>query len=264
MWQGKTSSLVPLRHGKADRLPALAAELVQLKVDVIVALYVPSALAAKQATQDIPIVIVAADPVETGIVSSLARPGANITGVSLMSAASNAKNIELFREMLPSARRVAMLGNSLDPIFAKAMFDEIRRAGGVTKTEIHPALMIRGPDDLEDAFSTSERASRRSGRSGQPGDQTPDRHGDQASPADRLKYARHRRYRRPDVIRGRWSRCGSARCQVCSEGIAGPSAKGHSDRTTHKVRVGPKSENRKVSRPYDFRGVLVARQQLIE
>ena len=91
--------------GKADRLPALAAELVRLKVDVIVALYVPSALAAKQATQNIPIVIVAADPVEMGIVSSLARPGANITGVSLMSAASNAKNIELFREMLPSARR---------------------------------------------------------------------------------------------------------------------------------------------------------------
>ena len=143
--------------GKADRLPALAAELVRLKVDVIVALYVPSALAAKQATQNIPIVIVAADPVEMGIVSSLARPGANITGVSLMSAASNAKNIELFREMLPSARRVAMLGNSLDPIFAKAMFDEIRRAGGVTKTEIHPALMIRGPDDLEDAFSTMAR-----------------------------------------------------------------------------------------------------------
>ena len=143
--------------GKADRLPALAAELVRLKVDVIVALYVPSALAAKQATQNIPIVIVAADPVEMGIVSSLARPGANITGVSLMSAASNAKNIELFREMLPSARGVAMLGNSPDPIFAKVMFDEIRRAGGVTKTEIHPALMIRGPDDLEDAFSTMAR-----------------------------------------------------------------------------------------------------------
>ena len=108
---------------KADRLPGLAEELVRLKVDVIVALYVPSALAAKHATRDIPIVIIAADPVETGIVSSLARPRANITGVSLMSAASNAKNIELFREMLPSARRVAMLGNSLDPIFAKAIFD---------------------------------------------------------------------------------------------------------------------------------------------
>ena len=73
-------------EGKADQLPLLAAELVRLKVDVIVALYVPCALAAKQATSDIPIVIIAADPVETGIVPSLARPGGKITGVSLMSA----------------------------------------------------------------------------------------------------------------------------------------------------------------------------------
>src|SRR5215475_10173775 len=64
-------------EGKLDRLPELASELVQLKVDVIVALYIPCALAAKQATRDIPIVIVAADPVETGIVASLPRPGGN-------------------------------------------------------------------------------------------------------------------------------------------------------------------------------------------
>src|SRR5450759_4310596 len=70
-------------EGKLDRLPELAAELVRLKVDVIVALYVPCAL-AKEATRDIPIVVIAADPVETGIVPSLARPGGNITGVSLM------------------------------------------------------------------------------------------------------------------------------------------------------------------------------------
>jgi putative tryptophan/tyrosine transport system substrate-binding protein len=78
-------------EGQLDRLPELASELVRLKVDVIVALYVPCALAAKQATRDIPIVIIAADPVETGIVPNLARPGGNITGVSLMSAASTAK-----------------------------------------------------------------------------------------------------------------------------------------------------------------------------
>jgi putative ABC transport system substrate-binding protein len=87
-------------EGKLDRLPELAAELVRLKVDVIVALYVPSALAAKQATRDIPIVIIAAEVVETGVVASLAHPGGNITGVALMSAASNAKNIELFRDMV--------------------------------------------------------------------------------------------------------------------------------------------------------------------
>jgi putative tryptophan/tyrosine transport system substrate-binding protein len=96
-------------EGKLDRLPDLAAELVQLKLDVIVALYVPCALAAKQATQDIPIVIIAADPVETGIIPSLARPGGNITGVSLMSAALVGKCVELFRDMLPATRRVAVL-----------------------------------------------------------------------------------------------------------------------------------------------------------
>src|SRR5262249_40584896 len=123
--------------GQLDRLPRLAAELVRLKVDLIVALYVPCALAAKQATQEIPIVAIAADPVETGIVSSLARPGGNITGVSLMSAASNAKNVELFRDMMPSIKRIAMLGNALDAIYGNAMFDEIRRAGQSTGIDIH-------------------------------------------------------------------------------------------------------------------------------
>ena len=88
-------------EGKLDRLPELAAELVRLKVDVIVPLYVPSALAAKQATREIPIVIIAADPVETGIVPNLARPGENITGVSLMSAVFVGKCVELFHDMLP-------------------------------------------------------------------------------------------------------------------------------------------------------------------
>lgn len=144
-------------EGKLDRLPELAAELVRIKVDVIVALYVPSALAAKQATREIPIVAIAADPVETGVVASLARPGGNITGVSLMSAASNAKNIELFHDMLPSVRRVGVLANAKDPIFAKAMIDEALHAAGPTGTEIKPIVMIYGPDELESAFSNMVR-----------------------------------------------------------------------------------------------------------
>src|SRR5215475_784198 len=144
-------------EGKTDRLPALADELVGLKVDVIVALYVPCALAAKQATVTIPIVAIAADPVETGIVPSLARPGGNVTGVSLMSAASNAKNIELFHDMLPSVRRVAVLVNAKDPIFAKAMVDEALRAGGTTGTDIGPVVTINGSDELESAFAAMAR-----------------------------------------------------------------------------------------------------------
>jgi putative ABC transport system substrate-binding protein len=141
-------------ESKLDRLPELAAELVRLKVDVIVALYVPCALAVKQATRDIPIVILAGEPVETGIVSSLASPGGNITGVSLMASASNGKSIELFRDMLPSLRRVGVLGHATNPVFAKAMLDEVRLAGGPTGTEIQPVVMVRGADELESAFAT--------------------------------------------------------------------------------------------------------------
>jgi putative tryptophan/tyrosine transport system substrate-binding protein len=144
-------------EGKLDRLPDLAAELVRQNVDVIVALYVPCALAAKQATNDIPIVILAGEPVETGIVPSLAFPGGNITGVSLMASASNGKSVELFRDMLPSLRRVGVLGHSTNPVFAKAMLDEVRLAGGPTRTEIQPVLMVRGADELEDAFETMAR-----------------------------------------------------------------------------------------------------------
>src|SRR3954453_23312376 len=119
-------------EGKLDRLPELAAELVRLKVDVIVALYVPCALAAKQATREIPIVIIAADPVETGIVPSLGRPGGNITGVSLMSAVFAGNCVELFRDMLAATRRIAVLTNAADPLFAKLALDQVELAGRVT------------------------------------------------------------------------------------------------------------------------------------
>ena len=140
--------------GRPERLPELAAELVGLKVDVIVALYVPCALAAKQATRDIPIVILAGDPVETGIVPSLARPGGNITGLSLMAAASNGKSVELFRDILPSVQSIGVLGHATNPVYAKAMLDEVLLAGIQTKIRIHPVVMVRGSEDLESAFAT--------------------------------------------------------------------------------------------------------------
>ena len=141
-------------EGKLDRLPELAAELARIKVDVIVAVYVPPSLAAKQATGDIPIVVIVGDPVETGIVSSLARPGGNITGVSLMASALAGKSVELFRDMLPSVRRVGVLGHATNPVFAKAMLAEVLVAGRPTGTEIQPVVMVRGPDEFESAFVT--------------------------------------------------------------------------------------------------------------
>jgi putative tryptophan/tyrosine transport system substrate-binding protein len=141
-------------EGELDRLPELAAELVRLRVDVIVTLYVPPSLAAKRATTEIPIVAIVADPVETGIVSSLARPGANITGVSLMASALHGKSVELFRDMLPSARRVGVLGHSTNPVFAKAMLDQVLLAGGPTGMEVQPVVMVRGPEEFETALTT--------------------------------------------------------------------------------------------------------------
>jgi putative ABC transport system substrate-binding protein len=147
-------------EGKLDRLPELAAELVRLKVDVIVPLYVPSALAAKQATREIPIVIIAADPVETGIVPSLARPGENITGVSLMSAVFVGKCVELFRDMLPAMRRVAVLTNAADALFAKLVLEHVEVAARLSGIKIQP-ITLRGPDqELDAAFAamTKEQA----------------------------------------------------------------------------------------------------------
>jgi len=144
-------------EGKLDRLPELASELVRLKVDVIVALYVPSALAAKQATREIPIVIIAAEPIETGIVASWARPGGNITGVALMSAALVGKCVELFRDMISATRRIAVLTNAADPLFAKLVVNQVELAGRITGIEIQP-IMVRGPDEeLNTAFATIAR-----------------------------------------------------------------------------------------------------------
>jgi putative ABC transport system substrate-binding protein len=144
-------------EGLLGRLPELAAELVRIKVDVIVTLYVPPSLAAKHATNEIPIVAIVGDPVETGIVSSLAHPGGNITGVSLMASALGGKSVELFRDMLPSARRVGVLAHSTNPVFAKAMLDEVLLAGGPTGLEIQPVVMIRGPEEFDSALATMVR-----------------------------------------------------------------------------------------------------------
>jgi putative tryptophan/tyrosine transport system substrate-binding protein len=137
---------------KLDRLPKLAAELVALKVDVIVALYTPCGLAAQQATREIPIVVVSGDPVVSGLVLSLNRPGGNITGVSLIAAELHGKCVELFRDMFPSIRRVAALGNAADP-FSKPFLEQVFLAGRTTGIEITPTIMVRGPGEIDAAFA---------------------------------------------------------------------------------------------------------------
>ena len=139
-----------------DLLPKLAAELVALRVDVIVALYTPCALAAQQATREIPIVVVSGDPVGTGLVTSLSRPGGNITGLSLMAAEMHGKCVELFRDMLPSARRVAVLLNAEDP-FWKQVQEQVQLAGRNAGIEIAPSVMVRGSNEIDAAFAAMKK-----------------------------------------------------------------------------------------------------------
>jgi len=147
-------------EGKIDQLPKLAAELVNLKVDVIIAVYTPCALAAKQATREIPIVMLAGDPLGIGLVPSLNRPGGNITGLSLMSAELSGKCVEIIHDLLPSAQRVAALGYANDP-FSKPFLEQVKLAGKNIGVEIAPAIMVGKTDELDDAFSLmiKERAS---------------------------------------------------------------------------------------------------------
>jgi putative ABC transport system substrate-binding protein len=143
-------------QGKPARLPELAAELVQLKVDIIVTWYTTAAHAAREATREIPIVMgLAGNPVETGLVETLARPGGNVTGVSGVGAEVASKSVELTAEMLPSARRVVALGNAPDP-FAKPFLENIRLSAKGRGITIDP-MMINGADELEAAFAAMEK-----------------------------------------------------------------------------------------------------------
>jgi putative ABC transport system substrate-binding protein len=139
-------------EGRIDLLPKIAADLVALKVDVIVAVYTPCALAAQQATRDIPIVVVSGDPVGSGLVGSLAHPGGNVTGVSLMSGELHGKIVELFHDMLPSVHRVAALGNDADP-FRKPFLENVLLGGRTVGIEIAPITMVRGFDQIDSAFA---------------------------------------------------------------------------------------------------------------
>jgi putative ABC transport system substrate-binding protein len=139
----------------AALLPSFAAELVEKRVDVIVALFTPCSLAAQKATRDIPIVTVSGDPVGLGLVASLARPGGNITGMSLIGAELLGKCVELFRDALPGIRRVAALGNASDP-FYRRFFEEVQAVGKATGIET-PTVLVRALDEIDSALTATAR-----------------------------------------------------------------------------------------------------------
>jgi putative ABC transport system substrate-binding protein len=146
-------------EGKLDRLPALAAELVRLKVEIIVTGGPPPTSAAKQATSTIPIVMaIDDDPVGSGFVASLAQPGGNITGLSTLAPEMSGKQLELLKEIVPKLSRVAVLGNASRPGTPQAL-REINVAAGAFGVRVQ-YLEVRGLKDFETAFgaASQERA----------------------------------------------------------------------------------------------------------
>ena len=137
-------------------MPALAAELVNLKPDVIVAIYTPCAFAAKGATRDIPIVIVAANPLETGLVTSLSHPDSNITGISMMAAELHGKCVEVLHEMLPTVDRIAALVNAADP-FSRFFLEQVQLSAKTVGVEI-VAIMIGAAAEVDVAFTSIKEA----------------------------------------------------------------------------------------------------------
>jgi len=146
-------------EGKLDRLPALAADLVRLNVDVIVAGSPQVTRSVKRATSSIPIVMAFDDdPVGSGFVASLARPGGNITGLSTLFPEMSAKQLETLKEMVPALARVAVLGNATQPGNPQAL-REINIAADGFGVQVQ-YLEVRGPKDIEPAFreASKERA----------------------------------------------------------------------------------------------------------
>ena len=143
-------------EGKLDRLPALAAELVRLKVDIIVTSGPTAARAAKEATVTIPIVMTqVGDPVGSGFVASLARPGGNITGMATLAPELNGKRLELLKEIIPKLSRVAVFGTSINPGTAQSL-KEVELAAGAFGVRLQ-YLDVLGPKDIETAFRAASK-----------------------------------------------------------------------------------------------------------
>ena len=138
--------------GKFERLPELAAELVRLKVDVIVAAVTQASLAAKNATSAIPIVMVAvANPVDSGLIASLARPGANLTGTSVMNDEVVGKQLELLKEALPAISRVGAMWNPANPVFQKLQLRAVEATARALNVSLQK-VEARDQEEIERAF----------------------------------------------------------------------------------------------------------------
>ena len=141
---------------RPERLSALAAELVNLHVAVLVTFATPATLAAKAATTTIPILMVVGEPVGAGIVPSLSRPGGNITGLALNNVEVAGKRLQLLKEAVPKLARVAVLANQANPSFTALHLAQTRSAAERLRVVVQP-VEVRGPSDLARAFTAMTR-----------------------------------------------------------------------------------------------------------
>ncbi|MEO7726933.1 MAG: ABC transporter substrate-binding protein [Burkholderiales bacterium] len=144
--------------GKFDRLPALATELIAHGPDVLLVQSTPAAVAAKRLTTDIPIVMVSiADPVGTGLVSNLARPGGNVTGITNITAELAGKRLEILKEILPRLSSIAVIINPDDPN-ARLQMKNAEDAARTLGVQLRPVLTLRKADDLPGVFAAAAKA----------------------------------------------------------------------------------------------------------
>ena len=145
-------------EGKVDRYPELVRDLLRLRVEIILAGTTPAAVAAKQATRVVPIVMAAiSDPVRTGLVASLARPGGNVTGMSLLSAELSSKRIEALKEAIPILSRIAVMWNPRNPI-SPPLLKETEGAARSLGVQLQ-LLEVRSPEDLDGAFEAATKGA---------------------------------------------------------------------------------------------------------
>ena len=151
--EGKSMVIVQRwASGHYDELPALADELVRMNVDIIVTSATPGVMAAKRATNTIPIVSAgSSDPVASGIVTSLAHPGGNITGLTLMIDELAIKRLEILKETVPRISRVAVLWSTSNPVYAR-MIEKIKAAAPLIKLQLE-VVMVASPEQLDQALA---------------------------------------------------------------------------------------------------------------
>jgi putative tryptophan/tyrosine transport system substrate-binding protein len=145
-------------EGQDDRLPSLAVELVHLNPDVIITTGTPSALAAMQATKIIPIVMASsADPVAAGLIASLARPGENVTGFTILGPELEAKRMELLKQAVPNVSHLAVLWNPSNPAIV-SYFEATKNAAELLRISLDVVAEVRRADELDNAFLAISRA----------------------------------------------------------------------------------------------------------